>query len=98
MNRKIKPKIIQTRDVWFAGALTVLFIIGFFVKTWCGVQCIRISYEITNALMEQQKLLDMQKNLIIELSRLKSPEVLGKTASEQFGLVVPAPEQIIIMK
>jgi cell division protein FtsL len=97
MNKKIKPKLIATRQLWVAAALTVFFILGFFFKTWCGVQCIRTGYEITAALQEQQKLLDMQKNLTIEWGRLKSPQILGKTANEQFGLTVPTPEQIIIV-
>ena len=97
MNKKIKPKLVSSRDFWLASALTIFFIIGFFFKTWCGVQCIRVGYELTSALQDQQKLLDMQKNLTIELGRLKSPQVLGKTANEQFGLTVPVPEQIIIV-
>jgi hypothetical protein len=97
MNKKIKPKLVGSLDIWLAGALTVFFIIGFFFKTWCGVQCIRTGYEITTALQEQQKLLDMQKNLTIEWCRIKSPQVLGKTANEQFGLTVPLPEQIIVV-
>jgi hypothetical protein len=97
MNRKIKPRLVRSWDIWLASVLTVFFVIGFFFKTWCGVQCIRTGYEITNALHEQQKLLDMQKNLTIEWGRLKSPQVLGKTASEQFGLIVPFPEQIFMV-
>jgi hypothetical protein len=97
MNKKIKPKLIATRGIWIACTLTIFFIAGFFFKTWCGVQCIRTGYEITNALQEQQKLLDMQKNLTIEWGRLKSPQVLGKIANEQFGLTVPTPDQIIIV-
>jgi hypothetical protein len=97
MNKKIKPKFVSSWDIWLASALTVFFIIGFFFKTWCGVQCIRTGYEITAELQEQQKLFDMQKNLTIELCRLKSPQVLGKTANEQFGLTVPLPEQIIVV-
>ena len=97
MNKKIKPKLVGSLDIWLASALTVFFIMGFFFKTWCGVQCIRTGYEITAALQEQQKLFDMQKNLTIEWSRIKSPQVLGKTANEQFGLTVPLPEQIIVV-
>ena len=77
--------------------LLIVFVVGFFFRTWCGVQCIRTGYEITESLHEQQKLLDMQKNLNIELSRLKSPQVLGKIAREQLGLSVPSPDQIIII-
>jgi hypothetical protein len=97
MNRKIKPKLVSSKDFWIASTLTIFFLVGFFFKTWCGVQCIRTGYEITAALQDQQKLLDMQKNLTIELGRLKSPQVLGKTANEQFGLTVPVPEQIIVV-
>jgi cell division protein FtsL len=97
MNKKIKPEIVTPGVVGIGSLLMIMFIIGFFFRTWCGVQCIRTSYEITAALAEQQKLLDMQKNLNIEWFHLKSPEVLGKIAKEQFGLTVPSPNQIIII-
>lgn len=97
MNRKLKPAIITPSIVWAGSLIIIIFIIGFFFRTWCGVQCIRTSYEITAALAEQQKLLNMQKNLNIEWFHLKSPEVLGKIAKEQFGLTVPSPNQIIII-
>jgi len=98
MNKKIKPALITPKMFWSATVLMVIFIISFFFRTWCGVQCIRTGYEITNALNEQQKLLDMQKNLTIEWVRLKSPQVLGKIANEQFGLTVPDPDQILIVQ
>ena len=96
MNRKIKPTIVTPGAAWMSSLLLIVFIIGFFFRTWCGVQCIRTGYEITTALAEQQKLLDMKKNLNVEWVRLKSPQVLGITAKEQFGLTIPAQNQIII--
>jgi cell division protein FtsL len=39
----------------------------------------------------------LQNNLKIELARLKSPQRITKIARDHLGLVVPKPEQTIVM-
>jgi cell division protein FtsL len=96
-NKKSRNNILTSRVVGVSFIFLSIFIVEFFLKTWCGVQCIRTGYEITNALTNRQNLICTQKNLQIELAHLKSPQVLGKIAKKRFGLTVPGPEQIIIM-
>ena len=40
---------------------------------------------------------EMQKNLKIELARLKSPERIAKIAETKLGLVMPSAKQTIII-
>ncbi len=57
----------------------------------------RTGYEIAEAIVQQQQLLNIQENLKIELVRLQSPQILGKVAKEQFGLTIPKPDQIVVV-
>lgn len=75
----------------------VLFVAEFFLKTWCGVQCIRVGYEIADTLGKQERLVNMQQNLKIELVHLKSPQVLMTVAKEKLELTIPSPEQVIVL-
>jgi len=88
---------LTSRVVGICLLLLFIFIFEFFFRTWCGVQCIRTGYEITDAMERQETLLDMQKNLEIELARLTSPQTLGRIAEARFGLVTPNPEQVVVM-
>jgi len=96
-NRKSKPNIFTPRVIAVGFVFLSVFIIEFFFKTWCGVQCIRTGYEITDALNKQQNLMNMQKNLKIELVHLLSPQVLMEIAKEKFELTIPEPGQVIII-
>ncbi|MBC2715790.1 MAG: hypothetical protein HF978_10820 [Desulfobacteraceae bacterium] len=96
-NRKSKPNIFTPRVIAVGFVFLSVFIVEFFFKTWCGVQCIRIGYEITDAMNKQQNLMNMQKNLTIELVHLQSPQVLMKIAKEKFELTIPEPDQVIVI-
>ena len=74
-----------------------IFIAELLVYTWCRVQSTQVGYEITRAAEIQQQRMTLHNNLKIELARLKSPERITKIAREHLGLVVPKPEQTIVM-
>ena len=76
-------------------ALMFIFIAELLFYTWCSVQCTRLGYEIDREAIKYRQNTVLQKNLKIELARLKSPERISKIAKEYLGLVVPAPEQVI---
>ncbi len=97
INKKSRKNILTSRVIGVSFIFLSIFIVEFFFKTWCGVQCIRTGYEITNALNRRKSLICMQKNLQIEIAHLKSPQVLGKIAKKRFGLTIPGPEQIVII-
>ncbi|MDZ7830884.1 MAG: hypothetical protein U5L07_03950 [Desulfobacterales bacterium] len=88
---------LTSRVIGICLLLLFIFIFEFFFRTWCGVQCIRTGYEITDAMEHQEALLDMKKNLKIELARLTSPQNLGRIAEARFGLETPSPEQVVVM-
>jgi hypothetical protein len=97
-NRKSKPNILTPRVIMVGFVFLSIFFIEFFLKTWCGVQCIRTGYEIADALNKKQSLTNMQKNLKIELVHLRSPQVLMKIAKERFELTIPTPDQVIVIQ
>jgi len=95
----VKKKAQQTPSrgtaIWII--IMFLFIGELFFYTWCRVQFTRVGYEITQASRNQQSLLALQKNLKIELARLKSPERLSRLA-EKLQLTTPRPEQLIVIR
>lgn len=95
-NKKVNP-FITTRVISIGVCLVLIFIAGFFFRTWLGVQCIRTGYEKAGAIAEQQQLLNIRENLKIELVRLQSPQILGKVAGEQFGLNIPKPDRMVVV-
>lgn len=96
-NKKTKPNVFTPRVIALGFTFLSVFMVEFFLKTWCGVQCIRTGYEITNALNKEQSLANRQKNLKIELLHLRSPQVLMEIAKERFELSIPKPDQVIVI-
>ncbi len=96
-NQKIRPVLFTPRHIGYSVVLMLLFLVEFFTRTWCGVQCIRTGYDISQATLKQQELIDLGKNLEIELGRLKSPQVLGGMAREKLNLTIPKPGQVIVV-
>lgn len=77
--------------------LLSIFIIELFSYTWCRVQCVRIGYEITKEINNNQKIITLQNKLKIELASLKSPKRLAEIASRKLNLTRPTSKQIIIL-
>lgn len=75
--------------------IMVIFITELLVYTWCRLQCVQIGYVISSETKRHDELIAVQKNLKIELARLKSPQRIAKIARERLGLVAPSPEQVI---
>ena len=88
---------LTSRVIGICLLFLFVFIFEFFFRTWCGVQCIRTGYEITEAMARQAEMLEMKENLKIETARLTSPQALGLIAEKQFDLITPKPEQIVML-
>jgi len=91
-NKKPGPK---HTGLWII--IMVLLISELFVYTWCRVQCVKTGYEISKETDNNLKLKTLQKNLKIEIARLKSPRRITKIATQQLGLIMPKSEQVIII-
>jgi len=96
-NRKTKPNVFTPRVITVGFVFLSVFMVEFFLKTWCGVQCIRTGYAITDEMNKKQNLTNMNKNLKIELLHLRSPQVLKKIAREKLDLTIPEPDQVIVI-
>jgi hypothetical protein len=97
MNRKFAKKSLQARSPLMIGLWVVMMaalIAELFFSTWCRVQYTRTGYEITAATRQNQNLFTAQRNLRIELERLKSPKRIEAKALA-LGLMTPTPEQTL---
>ncbi len=85
------------------GIALGLVMMGFFicellVYTWCRVQYTRVGYEISQARKEQTRLIAVQKELQVELARLKSPERLAGISGTSMGLKMPSSRQMVVVE
>jgi hypothetical protein len=98
MNRKLaRKKTPPARNSLVIGLWVVMMaaLIGeLFFSTWCRVQFTRTGYEITAASTRNRKLNTVQRDLKIELARLKSPKRI-EAKGLALGLMVPTPEQTL---
>ena len=97
MNRKLSKKKVPTRSPLVIGLWVVMMagLIGeLFFSTWCRVQYTRTGYEITAVTAENRELSTAQRNLKIEVERLKSPKRIEAKALA-LGLTAPTPEQTL---
>lgn len=97
MNRKIKKSAPSDKSSLTVGIWVVMMAVlisELFFSTWCRVQYTRAGYETTAATVENRELLSGQRNLKIELERLKSPKRIEAEALS-LGLMVPTSEQTL---
>jgi len=78
-------------------AIIALLIGESLLSTWSRVQCTQTGYEISQETRQYEALAALQKNLKIELAYLKSPERISAIASQQLGLVMPDPGQMVVV-
>ncbi len=74
-----------------------IFFTELFFYTWSRVQCIRLGYEISKEKDKCQYLTTLENKLKVEIAWLKSPKRIAKIVKDRFGLIMPAPKQILIV-
>ena len=77
--------------------LMFVFIIELLFYTYCRVQSTQVSVDISNERARNAALLSLRDSLKVEQARLKSPKRIAKIASQQFDLVLPNSNQIIVV-
>ncbi len=85
------------------GVALGLLLMGIFIGellfyTWCRVQYTRVGYEISSASAERARQVKLQKELQLELARLKSPERLAGIAESSMGLKRPTSRQMVVVE
>ncbi|MBT3311402.1 MAG: hypothetical protein HN737_01295 [Desulfobacterales bacterium] len=98
MKKKGKKKQTGRKMTLIWIVFIAVFISELFFNTWCRVQYVRVGYEISQEAERRERITTLQKNLRIELARLKSPDRISKIAKEELGLIIPDPDQIVIIK
>lgn len=77
--------------------LLSIFVLELIVYAWCSNQCIQTGYQITSEIEIKRSLIAQQSSLLVELTRLKSPERISTIARNQLKLDTPYYDQIIKM-
>ena len=86
----------STIRIWIVVLLVGM--IGLFGYTWCRVQCVETGYNIALEKKNHQRLTALQKDLKIELARLKSPDRIARIAKTQLGLAMPEQRQVVVIR
>jgi cell division protein FtsL len=97
LKKNIKNKKPEPKHTGLWTIIIILFISELYIYTWCRIQCVKTGYEISKETDKNLKLLTLQKNLKIEIARLKSPLRIAKIATKQLGLIMPKSGQVIII-
>lgn len=97
MSRKVPKKNHKVKTVGIWIVFLTIFISELLLYAWCRVQYIGAGYDILNASRYHQELVALQNNLKVELASLKSPDRIATIAKKQLGLIMPKPEQMIII-
>ena len=92
---KKKSRSPGSIGIWVVIILILMGELLFY--TWCRVQCTKTGYKIADEKRRNKDLLNLKKNLRVELAGLKSPDRIGRIAREQLKLVMPEPGQIIVI-
>ena len=91
-------KARSTIGIVLGLVLMGIFICELLVYTWCRVQYTQVGYEISLATAEQARMMAVKKELLVELSRLKSPERLAGIAETSMKLRMPSSRQMMVVE
>ncbi|MCK5236904.1 MAG: cell division protein FtsL [Deltaproteobacteria bacterium] len=83
--------------IYLSLALAILFIVVASFYIWCRLTVVNTAYDISMLHSERSVLVESNKRLKMDLSRLKSPKRIEEIALKQ-GLVYPGSDQVIVVK
>lgn len=89
------------RDTGFlyTAVLAFFILIGvLFFYIWCRLTVVSTGYEMSGANAERNALLEKNRRLRLEFTRLKSPDRIERIATRKLGLVHPTGSQIVRVK
>jgi cell division protein FtsL len=92
------PREVNRNLIFVALVVALAFIGCSLFYVWSHHQIVSLGYEISQAIGEEQELLQENKKLRLELAALKSPRRIERMASQELGLVSPQKDQLIIVR
>lgn len=84
--------------VLLACCIGAIFVAFALFLVWTNHQSIRMGYVISGLHQERVRLLELNRELKVELANLTSLDRLEQRAREDLGLVVPQPEQVQVVR
>lgn len=96
-NKKKNRKLTDNRVISLWIVIMLMFIGEVFFYAWCRVQCVRLQYKIGGETDRAASLAAAQKDLRIELARLKSPARIMTIGKKELGLVMPESYQVVVV-
>lgn len=97
MTGKEKQQKAGTRALALWLAVVLLLTGEAFCCVWCRVQSVDLRYAITRNTVMRDKLAAQQKDLNIELARLRSPSRIMEIAKTRLGMVMPVTDQVVFI-
>jgi cell division protein FtsL len=79
-------------------AVAAVFIVCALFSVWAHHQVLSLGYEISQANLEEQELLQTSKKLRLEIASLKSPGRIQGAALRDLGFTNPQKDQLIIVR
>jgi cell division protein FtsL len=102
--KKKKKKIKTSKDSPGSGSFSRRFVIFSFIfflslifYVWSRTHAVQMGYELNKVVREEQKLLEIQRSLNLELRNLTTLERVERIARKKFGLVDPRPNQVVYL-
>lgn len=96
----LKPRVDQIRrfDLLPSLLLGSLVLFGALCYVWQPIQVVRLGYQVEGLAGERAGLIRQQKELRLEVARLKSLRRVEEIARRQLGLTNPKPGQVIVLE
>lgn len=97
--RRSRKKRIERNPILTLAYLALMAVLigELLFSAWCREQSRIINADIIKQTQTAKRLADMQDKLKIELAVLKSPKRITKIARERLGLIMPAPDQTMVI-
>lgn len=79
-------------------AVAGLVAVALLSYAWQRYECLDMRYQLEQASQQQAKVLELNRELRVELATLRSPERIDLLARNQLGMKVPQPTEIITIQ
>lgn len=88
----------MSRKQIFLAILMLFLIMGSSIGyVWSNFEKTQIGYDLSQLKQEEMRLREINRKLCLELAVLKSPQNLGRLATQKLGLGQPSAEQIVVL-
>lgn len=98
-HQKVRNRVKKRQKSVFSLFIVITIFVGsliFFV--WSRLQITHLGYQISHTNSEQKQLLQLNKQMKLEVASLTSLSRIESIAKNQLGLINPEPHQVVFIK